>query len=472
MLPLIPILLVMTVLAADGGLSISLHGESGPSATSVLGWAVGPTGLVIILSAIGLWRAESGVARGRLSALRSANRIRSVAMWMVLLNYMVAVLMLDWLAVVRAVTADWLLLGELLVMLTPIIGCVCLWWSWYPIERRMHEAALLHRLDRGLPIHLPPERGPYVSTQLRVHVLMMLVPMLLILAASDVIEHLLLDEGKGTSVDLSVTAGLTFAVALVIFLVSPWLARFVLGLRPMPAGEVRTDLQAICDRHGVSVRDIMLWRTRGTMVNAAVVGLVPWIRYVLLTDALLEQISRPQVLAVMAHEVGHVRCRHMPTMLLVLLALVVVAELLVQSMLWLVPDLFAADDAIGALAQLASSLVLIVIGFGWVSRRIERQADTFAVRDRSMLQADDGRATADAVDAMAGALESIAALHGIEPGRRSWRHGAIAWRCGYLRSLEGRPVTNLPIDRTILVIQIASVLVLLLGGLLYLESVT
>ena len=125
-------------------------------------------------------------------------------------------------------------------------------------------------------------------------------------------------------------------------------------------------------------------------------------------------------------------------MLLVLLALVVVAELLVQSMLWLVPDLFAADDAIDALAKLASSLVLIVIGFGWVSRRIERQADTFAVRDRSMLQADDGRATADAVDAMAGALESIAGAARHRAGARSWRHGAIAWRCGYLRSLEGR----------------------------------
>ena len=472
MLPLIPILLVMTVLVADGGLLVPISEEGGPTAEWVAVWAMGPTILTILLSALVLWRAEREVARGRPSALRMAHRVRSVALWLVLLNYMASVLLLDWLGVVRSVFGDWLLVGELLVMVPPVLGCICLWWSWYPIERRLHEAALLHRLDRGLPVHLPPERGPYVSTQLRVHVLMMLAPMLLILAASDAIELLVLDDGKGSSTDITVAAVLTFAVALFIFLVSPWIARIVLGLRPMPPGAVREDLQAICDRHGVTVRDIMLWRTRGTMVNAAVVGLVPWIRYVLLTDALLEQVPRPQVLAVMAHEVGHVRCRHMPTMLLALLALVVVSELLVQSLVWSVPGLFPVDGPFGEVVGLLLSLVVIIIGFGWVSRRIERQADTFAVRDLSMQQSDDGRATPDAIESMAGALECISSLHGVEPGRRSWRHGAIAWRCGYLRTLTGRAVTALPIDRIIRVVQVASVAILLLGGLLYLDSVT
>ena len=61
----------------------------------------------------------------------------------------------------------------------------CLWWAWYPIERRLHEVALLQRLDRGLPVHLPPGRWPYVLSQLRLHVLLMLVPMLLILAVAE-----------------------------------------------------------------------------------------------------------------------------------------------------------------------------------------------------------------------------------------------------------------------------------------------
>ena len=462
----------MTVLAADGGLLVPIAGDAQPSVGVVVAWAVGPTALTIIISSVLLWWAERGVAHGRTSALRMANRVRSAAIWLILLNYMAAVLVLDWLAAARGVVGSWLLLGELIVMVPPVVGCVSLWWSWYPIERRMHEAALLHRLDRGLPVHLPPERGPYVSTQLRVHVLMMLVPMLLILGASDAIELMVLEGGEGSSSAVTLAAALTFGVALLIFLVSPWIARVLLGLRPIPPGEVRDDLQSICDRHGVKVRNIMLWRTRGTMVNAAVVGLVPWIRYVLLTDALLEQVSRPQVLAVMAHEVGHVRHRHMPTLLLALLALVVVSELLVDGVVRLVPFLSTIDGSDGQLVHLVLSLMLVVIGFGWVSRRIERQADTFAVRDLSMQQSQDDRVAVDAVESMAGALESISSLHGIEPGRRSWRHGAIAWRCGYLRTLTGRPMAALPIDRIVLMMQLVSVAILLLAGAAYLDSVT
>ena len=195
MLPLIPILLVMTVLAADGGLSISLHGESGLSATSVLGWAVGPTGLVIILSAIGLWRAESGVARGRLSArkLGESHPLRGHV---------------DGAVELHGGGADAGLAGRgsgrdrRLASAGRTAGDA-------DADHRLRLPVVVvvsHRTAACTKRHccidsivdcrsiFTLERGPYVSTQLAMHVLMMLVPMLLILAASDVIEHLLLDE--------------------------------------------------------------------------------------------------------------------------------------------------------------------------------------------------------------------------------------------------------------------------------------
>ena len=73
------------------------------------------------------------------------------------------------------------------------------------------------------------------------------------------------------------------------------------------------------------------------------------------------------------------------------------------------------------------------------------------------------RITPEAVDAMAGSLEMIASLHGIQPRRRSWRHGAIAWRCGYLRTLVGRPCDGIGIDRTVRQLRLASIGVLLVG---------
>ncbi|MCH2149774.1 MAG: hypothetical protein MK095_10105, partial [Phycisphaerales bacterium] len=80
--------------------------------------------------------------------------------------------------------------------------------------------------------------------------------------------------------------------------------------------------------------------------------------------------------------------------------------------------------------------------------------------------------TDEAIETMTDSLEGIAALHGVDPRRWSWRHGAIAWRCGYLRSLSGCSLAGLPIDRTIRWLQVGSGVVLLLGGILALGMIT
>jgi hypothetical protein len=61
---------------------------------------------------------------------------------------------------------------------------------------------------------------------------------------------------------------------------------------------------------------------------------------------------------------------------------------------------------------------------------------------------------------MAGALGRVAALNYINPRRRSWRHGSIAWRQAYLTGLVGRNSSHLPIDRMVARLKIAAVIVL------------
>ena len=58
-------------------------------------------------------------------------------------------------------------------------------------------------------------------------------------------------------------------------------------------------------------RDILVWRTHSNMGNAAVMGILPHMRYVLLSDLLLETMTDEQIEAVFAHEMGHVVHRHM-----------------------------------------------------------------------------------------------------------------------------------------------------------------
>jgi Zn-dependent protease with chaperone function len=312
-----------------------------------------------------------------------------------------------------------------------------------------------------------------VLLQLRLQILLALVPILMIMALRELIEVLAQNYAPLDLRD-DIQHFSTLAMAVSIFLFAPLIARSVLDVRPIAPGPLRQSLLDVCTRHRVKARELLIWNTNGTMINAAVMGLIGPLRYVMITDALLESLPEEQVRAVMAHEIGHVRRRHMPWLVVCLMAAFAVAGVIIIAPLWVLESngwtadqqaMNAAGIAAGG-AQLAIGLLL----FGWVCRRFERQADTFAVQHLSGMN--DAKATgtsgnaglsvqADAVHAMCDALESIARLNTINIHRPSWRHGSIAWRMNYLMSIIGRPVTRLPIDRMIRWIKLSAAVALI-----------
>src|SRR5829696_9781819 len=96
-----------------------------------------------------------------------------------------------------------------------------------------------------------------------------------------------------------------------VFLLAPELLRRVLQTQSLPDSPLRRRLERLCERVGMRYRDILLWRTQNNMGNAAVMGILPPVRYILLSDLLLERMDDEQIEAVFAHEVGHVVHRHM-----------------------------------------------------------------------------------------------------------------------------------------------------------------
>ena len=293
----------------------------------------------------------------------------------------------------------------------------------------------------------------------------------MILAAAETIR-LLLDRLPDGKLPEWPADAATFIVGLGVFLFAPLLARLVLSVRPLSEGPVRDDLTDICRRHRVRVREFLLWKTDGSMMNAAVMGLIGPLRYVLLTDALIETMTRRQVQAVMAHEIGHVRRHHMPWLVLSLLAVLLLAGIVVSAPFLLSESLRVHWDARtvpwieGAASAVAA--ILALIAFGWISRRFERQADTFAVQHLSETGEDEAEdptsVTAEAAFTLHSALQTIARLNTVDPDRRSWRHGSIAWRQAYLNSIIGCPLDALPIDRFIRRLKLAVIIVLLLGA--------
>jgi hypothetical protein len=128
-------------------------------------------------------------------------------------------------------------------------------------------------------------------------------------------------------------------------------------------------------------RDILLWRTQNNMGNAAVMGVLPRVRYVLLSDLLLERMDDEQIEAVFAHEVGHVIHRHMTwfvVFFVVFFAGLAALESIFQSDIKRMVDQFG-EGTLGLITVLGLAGAFLVL-FGYISRRFERQADVYAAR--------------------------------------------------------------------------------------------
>ncbi|MGW6913797.1 M48 family metalloprotease [Kitasatospora sp. NPDC054939] len=177
------------------------------------------------------------------------------------------------------------------------------------------------------------------------------------------------------------TAALSFLHPLVV---EPVFNRF----SPMPPGPLRESLLELAARDGIRVRDVLVADAsrRTTALNAYVSGLGAT-RRVVVYDTLLSTADPREVELVVAHELGHVKHRDVPTgtLLGALGAAVVVAVLGLLST-WTplleaagVPD--AGDP--GALPLLAACAAVLGAASGpvqcAVSRRIETRADRHAL---------------------------------------------------------------------------------------------
>lgn len=389
----------------------------------------------------------------------------------VLLLLFAADLVAGGLRAIRLAFSHTVLLDELIVLLPTLVVAVLSWWSYYPVDRRLREATIFRQADEGKPVYPLLQRWQYVSMQARHQFGLLLLPLSAIYAWNESLTLLGPDHHALISADVAMW--LMPVGVLIVFLLAPLVIRFVWHTVPLPDGEVRNRMLALCKQHNVCVRQLLLWRTGGGLVNAAVTGMLRPVRYILLSDGLLDQVPPRTVEAVMAHELAHVKLRHIIWMGLTIITLIGLLEVAAQLTLTEVLIPWMGNVSIAALSEYsgidlynpqhqmlltaAPVFGLTLFAFGWVSRRIERQADVFAARHLARTTDDkayDAHARQvfddDSVYTMVGALNQVAAFNHAPVDRPSWRHGSIAWRQAHLRSLIGKPTTNTPVDRTLM----------------------
>lgn len=417
---------------------------------------------------------------GHAGGQRTLNRVEGLtaALPLVLLGLFACDLTFGALRVMRMLFQHIVLIDELLVLLPTLLVAAASWWSYYPVDRRLRESVIFRDADAGRPVYPLLSRGQYVSMQARHQFGLLLLPLLAVFAWSESIALLGPDHHGPLSEETALL--LTPVGVLIVFILAPLVIRYVWHTAPLAAGEVRERMLALCAMHRVRVRELLLWRTGAGLVNAAVTGLIAPVRYILLSDGLLDQVSPRAVEAVMAHEIAHVKLRHIIWMVLVLLVSLDLLNTGTHAALdaWFGPPsatapasggdwINLADPQMRMLAVAAPVFGITILVFGWVSRRIERQADVFAARHLAQSAEqpaydDAGQLVFDdtSIYTMIHALQRVAELNHAPVHRKSWRHGSIAWRQNHLRSLIGKPVNDTPVDRVLTRVKIAATLAL------------
>lgn len=451
---------------------------SWPTLLTVLGSV---TALALVTHALILRNArrldDTGSARYVFKAERAVNASRLAAAGL----HVWAVFGLGWPGCVRSVTTDLPAVDELL-MLCPFIAAVCAGWaSFFMIDRRLREASLMGVLDSPQPVVSLPTVSQYVTDQLRHQILILLAPMVGITAWSEAVilaanrineEDPQFFDSTAAQWTLSI---LQFAGVIVVLLLMPLALRFVWKTSRLGDGPLRERLSALCERQRVRCRDFLVWHTHTGMVNGALVGFLPWARYILLTDALLERMTVREVEAVMAHEVGHAARRHIPWMAVsVITTTTLTHALLTRAGPHVLPrwaylhiEATKSDPAMLIGPEFPLALTAGFLVFGVVSRRFERQADAFAaqhlsgwsVRRRQPIPAPP--IVPEAAQAMSDALTRVARLAHLDESRFTFRHGSIAARKRNVTNLIGLPADRLPADRAPKLIKALATLALL-----------
>lgn len=455
----------------------------------VLGLILTPLlmGAIAVLQHVILRAADAlGAARGSMRAVMLADRTLATSRFGAIVVHGLGVLVFGWLDAIRAVVGDLIIIDELVAMTPAICVFIAGWWSYYPLESRLREAVLFRTLDSGKPVYPTPTRWQWVISNTRHQLLLSLLPLALIAAWSEMSPGVVgwlwaASPARGFGDHVRMWAELVGNLigALVVFLLTPLLIRYVWDTVRLSPGPMRDRLERMCEVRKVRVRELLVWRTHGTMINGAVMGLAGPVRFILLTDALLDSLPERQVEAVMAHELAHAKLAHLPWLALALIAGIAATTALgVYALLaaeWLVPaggvwNVLLIGAQIGVqVAGLGGGVLL----FGFVSRRFEWQADAFAAKhlsvngDGSSLEPQTsgtafpkGTISREGASDMIGALESVAILNHIPKRRGSFRHGSIGSRQGRLAGLVGVPMDQLPIDRQVRRIKCVCALVL------------
>ncbi|MCY3772848.1 MAG: M48 family metalloprotease [Gemmatimonadetes bacterium] len=145
----------------------------------------------------------------------------------------------------------------------------------------------------------------------------LLVFLSILLTADDVIERAvpgLFDHGSLTIVILIVLSATVGNVCA--YLCFPYLVRYIFRGYELRDDRLDRSVGKLIASTGMDIAAENLFTIKSRTANAMVTGLFQKNRYIFFTDKLLAKVNEEEILAIFAHELAHIRHRHLPKMLL------------------------------------------------------------------------------------------------------------------------------------------------------------
>ncbi|MGD8345191.1 MAG: M48 family metalloprotease [Desulfobacterales bacterium] len=234
-----------------------------------------------------------------------------------------------------------------------------------------------------------------------------------------------------------ITYFLLFLIAVAV--VGPAMIQKFWRCKPLETGEHRKRIAGLCQKAGIAYADILYWPIfGGKMITAGVMGLIKKFRYILVTPSLLRLLEPEEIDAVIAHEIGHVKRKHLIFYLLFFVGYMLLSyvtfDIILFGIVYAEPVYWLIDktgfDQTTIFSVLFSSVIIIVFLvyfrfiFGFFMRNFERQADIFVY------------SLFDSARPLISTLNKIVTTSGQSADRPNWHHFSIRERIDYLSKCE------------------------------------
>ena len=231
---------------------------------------------------------------------------------------------------------------------------------------------------------------------------------------------------------------LLFVGLCLIFL--PPLIIWIWGCQPLPNTPIKARLEQLCRRAHFRHAGFRTWDVMNHTLTAAILGVLPRLRYVIFTPKLLRDLPPEEVEAILAHEIGHSYYKHLWLFPLIILGLVICTALFAAIFTEPIIHLFdflsmrypsAIWPLLYPLALFLPILMIFILYlryvFGLFSRLFEREADLH------------GFNLGIPPEHMIGALNSIAVATGYSHRVPNWHHYSIQQRIDFLQQAAIHP---------------------------------